>query len=74
MVVFVGAACYGADPEIFFPTRGRSGAADAKEICADCPAIDECAAFATDLMMTYGIWGGTSERQRRRIRALRAAA
>ena len=74
MVVFVGAACYGADPNIFFPARGYSSAADAKAICADCPAIDECRAFAVDLMMDRGIWGGTSERERRRIRARRAAA
>ena len=73
MVVFVGAACYGADPDIFFPTQGRTSGAAAKEICAVCPAIDECRQFATDLMMDRGIWGGTSERERRRIRARRAA-
>ena len=73
MVVFVGAACYGADPDIWFPTAGgRDAAREAKEICEDCPAKQQCLTFG--LMMTHGIWGGTAERERRRIRARRAAA
>ena len=69
MVVFVGAACYGADPDMFFLTKGGRGkASEAKAICATCPAVVECVAFAVDRKQLFGIWGGTSERTRRHLR------
>lgn len=60
-------ACRGADPEIFFPSRGEA-TAEAKEICAGCPVRGECLDFALDIGEKFGIWGGKSERERRRMR------
>jgi WhiB family redox-sensing transcriptional regulator len=51
----------------FFPGRGES-AAPAKAVCRTCPVSDTCLAFAMD-HDAVGIWGGTSERQRRRLLA-----
>lgn len=51
----------------FFPTRGEA-TEPAKAVCARCPVADECLAFALDSARTSGIWGGTTERQRRRSR------
>ena len=55
------------DPEIFFPESGQSGAA-AKRICRTCPVVDECFEWAVANDVRYGVWGGTSESERRRMR------
>jgi WhiB family redox-sensing transcriptional regulator len=59
------------DPDIFFPTRGCTPTQInvAKRICYGCPARDECLAYAMSNRESFGIWGGTSERERRAIRA-----
>ena len=49
----------------FFPGRGEA-TAPIKAICAECPAQDACQDHG--LMEKFGIWGGTSERERRRLR------
>lgn len=64
-------ACRGADPDIFFPDRGES-TREAKEICAGCPVRGECIDFALDGGEKFGIWGGKSERERRRMRRPRS--
>lgn len=51
--------------DMFFPTRGAD-LGPAREICAECPARDACADHA--LAEKFGVWGGTSERERRRLR------
>lgn len=61
------AACRTEDPTLFFPGRGASNE-HAKAVCASCPVSDECLDFALTSGEKFGIWGGTSERQRRRIR------
>lgn len=63
------AECTGADPDIFFPTRGGSNDY-AKRICATCVLIEEC---AEDAITNFekGIRGGLSERERRAIRKQR---
>lgn len=60
------AACRGTPTHIWFPPRGES-AAQAHAICATCPVIDECRTYALDNRERFGIWGDTSERQRRRL-------
>ena len=65
------AACRGTDA-IFFVDRGES-AEPAKAICSTCPVVDECRDFALDSGEKHGIWGGTSERERRVLRKNRAA-
>jgi len=62
------AACAGEDTAIFFPEPGphaRGDTALAKAICASCPIIKECLAFAL-ANDEYGIWGGTTDYERRR--------
>lgn len=63
-------ACRGADPALWFPERGQS-CVEAKTICAGCPVRGECLDFALDLGEKFGIWGGKSERERRRMRPAR---
>jgi WhiB family redox-sensing transcriptional regulator len=61
-------------PETFFPSDGV-GVEKAKKICGDCPVSDHCLEHALDHRIEHGVWGGASERQRRRIlKARRAAA
>ncbi|MGH8328620.1 MAG: WhiB family transcriptional regulator [Steroidobacteraceae bacterium] len=65
--------CAETDPEAFFPDKGDSTAA-AKRVCAGCPVRAECLEYALQRGERYGVWGGTSERQRRAILAGRQAA
>lgn len=55
----------------FFPERGVSTKA-AKAVCASCLVRAECLDYALELGLKHGIWGGLSERERRRIRSARA--
>jgi len=58
--------CAQADPEAFFPDKGGS-TREAKAICARCPVAAECLDHALEHQERFGIWGGLSERERRRI-------
>lgn len=61
--------CASADPEAFFPEKpGSDGSAAAKRLCASCDVRDACLEYAIPNEL-YGIWGGTSERQRQKMRA-----
>lgn len=51
----------------FFPERGDDTRA-AKRVCSGCLVRDECIAFALEMGERFGVWGGTSERERRRLR------
>ncbi|HET9973420.1 MAG TPA: WhiB family transcriptional regulator [Streptosporangiaceae bacterium] len=66
------AACQGNDPELFFPVGSAGPAlaqiAEAKKICARCPVSWECLVFAMTTGQHYGIWGGLTEDERRRLR------
>jgi WhiB family redox-sensing transcriptional regulator len=68
------AACRDADPELFFPI-GTAGPAlreigEAKRICRCCPVQTRCLAWALDHGIPDGVWGGTTEDERRAIRTL----
>ncbi len=65
------ARCAEVDPEIFFPERGGSSKA-ARAVCAQCSVRAQCLEYALNNKEQFGIWGGTSERERRRIRKERA--
>jgi WhiB family transcriptional regulator, redox-sensing transcriptional regulator len=67
------AACRGTDLNVFFPGRGES-AGPARQICAACPVRQPCLDYALRYGITYGIWGGLTERDRRPLRVHRAAA
>lgn len=58
--------CAELPPETFFPSDGV-GVQVAQAICADCPQREPCLEFALAQRIDHGVWGGTSERQRRRI-------
>jgi len=59
-------ACRGLDSAMFFP--GHDGESEpALRVCAGCAVRDECLDFALETRQRYGIWGGTTERQRRRM-------
>jgi WhiB family redox-sensing transcriptional regulator len=53
-------------PETFFPSDGV-GVEKAKKICANCPVAEQCLEHALEHRIEHGVWGGASERQRRRI-------
>jgi WhiB family redox-sensing transcriptional regulator len=67
------ANCLGVDPDLFFPERGAS-TREAKEVCRGCVVREQCLEFALQNGEKFGIWGGLSERERRRIRRQRALA
>ena len=68
-----GANCLGVDPDLFFPERGAS-TREAKEVCRNCIVQNDCLEYALANSEKFGIWGGMSERERRRIRRQRNAA
>ena len=67
-------SCASSDPEVFFPHDGI-GVEIAKLVCADCTVTAPCLEYALANRVEHGVWGGCSERQRRRmLKARRAAA
>ena len=67
------ANCVGVDPDLFFPERGQD-VSEAKQICAACIVRSECLEYALAEGKKFGIWGGLTERERRRLRRERAIA
>jgi len=61
------ALCAQTDPEAFFPEKGGS-TRDAKKICTTCEVKGECLQYALHNDERFGIWGGLSERERRKLR------
>jgi WhiB family transcriptional regulator, redox-sensing transcriptional regulator len=59
--------CAQTDPEAFFPEKGGS-TRDAKKICASCEVRSSCLEYALENDERFGIWGGLSERERRKLR------
>ncbi|MFI1928504.1 MULTISPECIES: WhiB family transcriptional regulator [unclassified Streptomyces] len=72
------AECRNEDPDLFFPI-GTSGPAllqteQAKAVCRHCPVREQCLEWAMETDQTLGVWGGTSENERRALkRRIRAA-
>lgn len=63
------ARCAETDPEAFFPEKGETPR-DAKRVCNDnggCPVKDQCLEYALEHGERYGVWGGLSERERRKV-------
>ena len=69
------ANCAGVDPDLMFPGRGDTATlAAAREVCAGCVVRPECLEHALTRGEKYGVWAGTSERERRRMRTRRRLA
>lgn len=71
------AACRDTDPDLFFPV-GTTGPAieqieNAKAVCGECDAKADCLEYALATNQDSGIWGGTSEEERRQLRKQHAA-
>jgi len=62
-----GGVCAQVDPELWFPEKGGS-TQQAKALCACCPVRPECLAYALAHDERFGVWGGASERDRRRMK------
>jgi WhiB family redox-sensing transcriptional regulator len=60
------ARCRGINPAEFFPSDG-TGVETAQRVCAGCPVRVECLEYALLHRIEHGVWGGASERERRRI-------
>jgi WhiB family redox-sensing transcriptional regulator len=67
------AACANSHPDLFFPERGQA-TVTAKRICASCPVREECLEHALTNGEYWGVWGGKSELERKRLRRTRRAA
>lgn len=60
------AGCRGVDPDIFYPVSDEEAAA-AKAVCAQCPVLQPCLEYALGNRERDGVWGGATERERRRM-------
>jgi WhiB family redox-sensing transcriptional regulator len=60
------AACRGLDPEIFYPVVDED-VDDAKVVCGACAVRETCLEFALQRREKEGVWGGATEKERRRI-------
>ena len=61
------ALCAQTDPEAFFPEKGGS-TREAKRVCESCTVRTECLEYALQQDERFGIWGGLSERERRKLK------
>jgi WhiB family redox-sensing transcriptional regulator len=66
------AACQDTDPDLFFPVGTTGPAIDqieaAKAVCRQCPVQTDCLEFALATNQDSGVWGGTAEEERRKLR------
>lgn len=65
-------ACREHHPSVFFPSTG-TGVLRAQRICRTCPVAGDCLEYALTHSIEHGVWGGVSERGRRRLLAERRA-
>jgi WhiB family redox-sensing transcriptional regulator len=69
-------ACLHADPDVFFPISFGGASATqirtARAICSGCPVRSECIDFALEHREIQGIWGGTTDDERKKLRRARA--
>ena len=63
------ALCAQVDTELFFPEKGASSR-EARKVCVKCPVRKECLEFSMSTGERFGVWGGKSERERRKMRRI----
>jgi WhiB family redox-sensing transcriptional regulator len=62
-------ACAEVMPDMFFPQKGHGESSTAaKKVCGGCPVIADCLGYALRTDQRYGVWGGQSERELRKLR------
>ena len=66
-------SCRTVEPSVFFPSDGV-GVEVARQICQTCPVKQQCLEYAIHHRIDHGVWGGASERERRRIARRRRVA
>lgn len=66
------ANCADADPKLFYPGDGKN-ADEAKAVCRACEVRESCLEYALAVKERHGVWGGMSEKERRRLRRERKA-
>jgi WhiB family redox-sensing transcriptional regulator len=72
-----GALCREHYPDLWFPEAGLGHANDwrtPKALCRTCPLVSPCLEYALATRQDYGVWGGTTERERRELRRARRRA
>jgi len=71
-------ACLTVDPELYFPDCNTGPALDqidkAKQVCAQCPVVENCLQYAIESNQDSGVWGGLSEDERRALKRRAARA
>lgn len=60
--------CAHGDPERYFPSEGTANPRNARALCAGCPVQTKCLAYAIDHPELEGIWGGTLDAERKKLR------
>ncbi len=60
------AVCRDRDPDVFFPATPE-GEREAIRVCQGCPVQADCLEFAIEARIRFGVWGGTTEKQRHRL-------
>lgn len=70
------ARCRGTDTRLFFGVKGdKSSTLEAVNVCETCPVVSDCLALAVaDPEYDFGVWGGTTPKERKRLRRERGAA
>lgn len=66
--------CSQVDPDLWYPERGSGGSKAAKEICRKCPVRLLCLEHAMRTEEIWGVWGGLTEKERRRLRKKKESA
>lgn len=69
----LAARCASADPEAWFPRKGAPPVEAVLRVCKRCPVRDDCLEFALSNDLDYGVWGGLTAMQRRRLKKKRRA-
>lgn len=71
----VQAACKDKDPDLFFPGEHEQRLTKAaREVCELCPVSVDCLEYAVKNNIKYGMWGGATEKQRRKVRRERTGS
>jgi WhiB family redox-sensing transcriptional regulator len=65
--------CAQTDPEAFFPVKGQP-ATEAKRVCASCEVKAECLEWALEYRQTFGVWGGLTPTERKKLQRKRSAS